>query len=85
MIENLSVILLFRGQCYNTFYIRNLQIFVLSYSIRTWKAFQAWFNKHSSLVWKFVNYGRKKYYNIGPRSQCNKTLFSLLLMLRVKS
>ncbi len=24
--------------------------------------------KHSSLLFKFVNYGREKFYNIGPRS-----------------
>jgi len=25
-------------------------------------------DKHSSLLWTFVNYGRKKFYNFGPRS-----------------
>jgi hypothetical protein len=24
-------------------------------------------DKHSSLLWKIVNYGRKKFHNIGPR------------------
>jgi hypothetical protein len=27
-------------------------------------------NKHSSLQQTFVNYDRKKFYNIGPRRQC---------------
>jgi hypothetical protein len=28
------------------------------------------------LSWKgFVNYGRKKFYNIGPRSQCYKDFY----------
>ncbi len=26
-------------------------------------------DKHSSLLQKFVTYGRKKFYNIGPRDQ----------------
>jgi hypothetical protein len=26
-------------------------------------------NKHTTLLQKFVNYGRKKFYNIGPRRQ----------------
>jgi hypothetical protein len=30
--------------------------------------------KHSSLLQKFVNYGRKKFYNIGPRSWFGKSL-----------
>ncbi len=33
-------------------------------------AFQAKFNKHSSLVRKSVNYGRKKFYKIGPSARC---------------
>ncbi len=31
--------------------------------------------KHSSLVWKLVIYGRKKFYNIGPWCQICKTFF----------
>jgi hypothetical protein len=26
-------------------------------------------NKHSSLLWKFVTYGHKKFYNIGSRNE----------------
>ncbi len=55
-----------RGQCYKTFFVRNLQIFVLSLSVCTWQAFPADSNKHSSLVQKFVNYGQNMFYNIGP-------------------
>ncbi len=29
-------------------------------------------DKHSSLLQKFVNYGQKKFHNIGPRRQCYK-------------
>ncbi len=32
-------------------------------------------NKHSSLVQKFVNHGRKKFYNIEPWTQCYKTFY----------
>ncbi len=31
--------------------------------------------KHSSLVRKFVNYGQKQFYNIGPREWCYKTFY----------
>jgi hypothetical protein len=55
-----------RGQCYKKL-IRNLQISVKSQSVGPRKAFLDYSNKHSSLVWKLVNYGRKKFYNIGPR------------------
>jgi hypothetical protein len=26
--------------------------------------------KHFSLLWKFENYDRKKFYNMGPRADC---------------
>jgi hypothetical protein len=42
------------------------EFFVISWSVCPWQAFQAWSNKHSSLVQKLVNYGHKKFYNIGP-------------------
>jgi hypothetical protein len=32
-------------------------------------------DKRSSLLQKFVNYGRKKFYKIGPWAQCYKTFF----------
>ncbi len=34
--------------------------------MRPRQAFQVYSNEHSSLVRKLVNYGRKKFYNIGP-------------------
>ncbi len=43
-------------------------IFVISQSVRTRQAFQAYSIKHSSLVRKLVTYGRKKFYNNGPRA-----------------
>jgi hypothetical protein len=33
--------------------------------------------KYSSLLQKFVIYGQKKFYNIGPRSQIYKTFFNI--------
>jgi hypothetical protein len=39
-------------------------------------------DKYSSLLQKFVTYGRKKLYNIGPGSNPMKLFFSLL-MLRI--
>jgi hypothetical protein len=35
-------------------------------------------DKHSSLLRKSVNYGRTKFYNIGPRPQCYITFFGLI-------
>jgi hypothetical protein len=32
-------------------------------------------DKHSSLLRTFVNYSRKKFYNIGPWNQRNKTFY----------
>ncbi len=43
-------------------------MFVISQCVCPRQAFPAYSNKHPSLVWKFVNYGRKKIYNICPRS-----------------
>ena len=40
----------------------------MSESVRPRQAFHAYSYKHSSLLQKFVNYGRKKLYNIGPRA-----------------
>ncbi len=56
------------GQCCKTFFVRNLRIFIISLSVCPWQAFQAWSNKHSSLLQKSINYGQKKFYNIGPSS-----------------
>ncbi len=35
-------------------------------------------DKHSSLLWKFVNYGCKKFYKIGPRWKLSKPHYKLL-------
>ncbi len=40
-------------------------------------------DKHSSLLQKFVNYGEKKFYNIGPWAQCYKTFLSINLQIFV--
>ncbi len=53
------------AQCYKKI-VRNLRIFVINQSVCPLQTFQAQSNKHSSLVRKFVNYGPKKLYNIGP-------------------
>jgi hypothetical protein len=58
-----------------TFYASNLRIFLLSWSVCLWQPFQAWSNKHSSLVGKFVNYRCKKFYNIGPCGQYFKSFY----------
>ena len=42
-------------------------------------------DKQSSLLWKFVSYGRKKFYNIDPRSQCYKTFFTRNLQMLIIS
>jgi hypothetical protein len=64
-----------KAQCYRTFFVRNLQIFVISSSVCPWQAIQAKSNKHSSLVQKIVTYGRKFFYKIVTRGQCYKTFF----------
>jgi len=58
------------GQCYKTFYGRNLRIFVTSKSVCPWQAFSAYYNKQSSLVWKSVNYSRKSFITLGPGHSC---------------
>ncbi len=57
------------GQCYKTFYDRNLWIFGTCLSACPWQAFPAQSNKQSNLAWKSVNHGPKKFYNIGPWCQ----------------
>ncbi len=37
------------GQCFGTFYVRNIQMFLISYSICPWQAFPAWLNEARSL------------------------------------
>ncbi len=56
-----------RCQCYKTFYGRKLQFFIISWSVCSWQNFSFMWGKCSSLLWKVVTYGRKKFYNIGPR------------------
>ncbi len=48
------------------FFARNLQIFVVSLSVCPRQAFPNQFNKHSSLVWKFINYGQKSFITLAP-------------------
>jgi len=40
-------------------------------------------NKHSRLLQTFVNYGCKKFYNIGPRSSYSSKLFVFFFTLDV--
>ncbi len=63
-----------RCQCYKTFF-HILRMFLVSQSVCPWQAFLFYSNKHSGLVWKSVNHGPKKFYNIGSRCQCYKTFF----------
>ncbi len=59
-------------------YGRNLRVFVLSYSVCPWQAFQARSNKHSSLVQKLVNYGQKSFITLGPGvTQTNVNVLTL--------
>ena len=53
-----SFITLAQGQCYKTFYVCNLQIFVLRQCL-SWQTFPAQSNKPPWLVQKIVNYGQK--------------------------
>ncbi len=53
-------------QCYKTFFVRNLRIFVQIYSVCQTKLEELSRNKHSSLLQKFINYRQMKFYNIGP-------------------
>jgi hypothetical protein len=56
------------GQCCKTFYLCNLWICVIRSSVWPLKVFRArvFIIIHTSLLRKFVNYGRKKFYMIGP-------------------
>ncbi len=55
------------GQCYKTFYSRNLRIFAQSQCVCQNRLEKLARDKHSSLVQKFVNYRQKMFYNIGPQ------------------
>ena len=54
------------GQCYKTFFVRDLRILVVGLSVCRWQAFQACSDKHSSLLRKIVNYGQKKFVTLVP-------------------
>jgi hypothetical protein len=73
-----------RCQCYKTFYVRNLQIFVLSESVCRTKPEKLTNDKHSSSLRKSVIYG-KKIYNIRPRCQCYNTFYVRNLQIFVLS
>ncbi len=48
------------------FLISKSQIFVISLSVCPWEALQAYSNKQSSLVRKFVHYEQKEFYDMSP-------------------
>jgi len=54
------------GQCYKTFYGRDLHIFALSQSVCKTRLEKFANGKHSSLLRKFVNYGQKCFITLGP-------------------
>ncbi len=60
------------AQCYKTFLVSNLRIFVISKS--PWQAFPANSNNHSSFGQKLVHYGKKFY---GPLITESHTHYSL--------
>jgi len=53
------------------FYLGRLLAFLINIG-QEWKGLPG---TNTSLLRIFVKYGRKKFYNIGPREQCYKTLF----------
>ncbi len=61
------------GQCYKTFSVRDLRIFVISQSVCQTIPEKLTNDKHSSLLRKSVNYGHKKFYNIEPWPEVNDT------------
>jgi hypothetical protein len=65
-----------RPMLYKTFYGRDLRFFIIScvFARLSWKSLPR--TKHSSLLQRLVNYGEKKFYNIGPWSQFCKTFNS---------
>ncbi len=63
-----AVIYSFVAQCYKLFYSRNLSILILSQSVCYNRLKKLARDRRSSLLQNLVNYGRKKFYNIGPRS-----------------
>jgi hypothetical protein len=63
-----NVIKLFTAVTYG----RNLRIFIIGYSYCPWQAFQAYTNKHSSLLQTIVNVKLKSFITLG---QCYKTFY----------
>jgi hypothetical protein len=53
------------------FFVCNLQIIVLGYSVFPWLAFLAKFSKRSSLVRKIVNHGQKSFITLVPGPNFN--------------
>ncbi len=66
------------AQCYKTFYIRDLQIFILSSNVFWTMLEKLARDKRSGFIWKFIIYIRKKLYNLGPWAQCYKTFLSVI-------
>ncbi len=56
-----------RGQCYKTFSVSDLQIFVLSKRVSQTRPEKLTYDKPSSLLEKSEIYRQKKFYNIWPR------------------
>ncbi len=74
-----------RAQCYKTFFVRNLRIFVLRWSVYQNRLEKLSKDKNSSLLHKLVNYGHRKFHNIGSWAQCYKTFFVRKLRIFVIS
>jgi hypothetical protein len=60
------------GQFYKNFFVHNLSIFVMSYSVCPWQAFPPSSNKESSPLRKFVCYGYKTFYNFASWCKSHK-------------
>jgi hypothetical protein len=55
-----------RGQCYKTFSVCKLQIFVLSWSVCYIRMEKLTKDKYSSLLRKYIFYGQKSFITLGP-------------------
>jgi hypothetical protein len=56
-----------RGQCYKTFSVRDLRIFILSWSVSQTRPEKLTNDQHSSLLRKSVIYGQKSFITLAPR------------------
>ncbi len=65
-------------KCNKNFFACNLQFFVISQSVCQTRLEKLARDKHSSLLCKFVNYGRKKFYNVGACVQCYKNFLLVI-------